>query len=151
MLQTPLPNTAVLKREGWRRLRQSLLYQDSIYRQCIQAGDTTQLAFHAQVLIGAIACRLEADQNGGASLYIVSLGVLAPYRNSGIGTRLLHRSLDQARTDSNITACYLHVQISNKDAIRFYTRQGFTVGPVITNYYRRIEPRDAVMLSKPLW
>lgn len=35
-------------------------------------------------LVGGIMCRLEA-QGGGARLYIVSLGVLAPYRSAGIG------------------------------------------------------------------
>lgn len=126
-------------------------YQDTFYRQCTAAGSVTQLVFHEQSLVGAIACRLEAQEHGLAKLYIMTLGVLAPYRKLGIGSRLLHRSLAEARTDPNILSPYLHVHVANEEAIRFYLNNGFTLGPVIRRYYKRIEPPDAVTLSKQLW
>lgn len=67
------------------------------------------------------------------------------------GSRLLHRSLAEARTDPNILSAYLHVHVANEEAIRFYLNNGFTLGPVIRRYYKRIEPPDAVTLSKQLW
>lgn len=41
-------------------------------------------AYHSGVLVGAIACRLEAHGNA-AKMYIVTLGVLAPYRGMRVG------------------------------------------------------------------
>ena len=42
-------------------------------------------AYYNDILIGAIACRLEAKGDGKAKLYIMTLGVLAPYRDLGVG------------------------------------------------------------------
>ncbi len=42
-------------------------------------------AYHNDVLVGAIACRLEAHSGNTAKMYIVTLGVLAPYRGMRIG------------------------------------------------------------------
>ena len=43
------------------------------------------VAYYNDILIGAIACRLEAKGDGKAKLYIMTLGVLAPYRDLGVG------------------------------------------------------------------
>ena len=37
-------------------------------------------AYHNDVLVGAIGCRLESAEEGSKRLYIILLGVLAPYR-----------------------------------------------------------------------
>ena len=39
-------------------------------------------------------------------------------------------------------------QTNNEDAIRFYQNFGFESGEVVKDYYRRIEPPDAVILRK---
>ena len=46
-------------------------------------------AYHNAVLVGAIACRLEAHGTG-AKMYIVTLGVLAPYRGMGVGENCIN-------------------------------------------------------------
>ena len=46
---------------------------------------STHAAFCNDVLVGAIAVRLERQPSGKVQLYIVTLGVLAAYRNYGVG------------------------------------------------------------------
>ena len=47
-------------------------------------------AFCNDVLVGAIAVRLERQPSGKVQLYIITLGVLAAYRNYGVGKSLTH-------------------------------------------------------------
>ena len=41
-------------------------------------------------------------------------------------------------------------QVNNDDAKAFYQKFGFSVGEVMKDYYKKIEPPDAVVLSKKL-
>ena len=107
-------------------------------------------AYYNDILIGAIACRLESKGNGKAKLYIMTLGVLAPYRDLGVGTHLLEHSLRVAMEDPNIEEAYLHVQTSNDGAIRFYDKHGFAITEMIPNYYKRIDPPDCYILHRSL-
>ena len=40
--------------------------------------------------------------------------------------------------------------MNNQEAIDFYQKFGFSVGEVMKDYYKKIEPADAVLLSKKL-
>jgi N-alpha-acetyltransferase 50 len=125
--------------------------QDKFYEDCSRAGKTTQLAYADGAVVGAVACRLELDPRGdGARLYIMTLGVYAAYRDGKIGSRLLQHALNEASRDEYIKDAYLHVQTNNEQAFAFYDRFGFVKGEVLKNYYKRIEPPDAVVLSRNL-
>ena len=53
----------------------------------------------------------------------MTLGILAPYRNKGIGNQVLKyiiNTLLNKKEYSDIYSIYLHVQTSNNDAIKFY-------------------------------
>lgn len=61
------------------------------------------------MLVGGIACRYERT-GGRTRLYIMTLGVLAPYRGRGVGQRLLVRALAEAQKEGSVSDVFLHVQ-----------------------------------------
>ncbi|KAF3667869.1 putative 6-hydroxynicotinate 3-monooxygenase-like [Capsicum annuum] len=116
-------------------------YSDKYYSDALAAADFTKLglmqalvlkfaeqsfnAYYSDICVGSIACRL--DKEGEAvCVYIMTLGVLAPYRGLGIGTKMLNHVLDLC-IKQNIREICLHVQTSNEDAINFYKKFGFEV------------------------
>ena len=106
-------------------------------------------------------------------LYILTLGVLAAYRNRKIGQKLVQSILDYHNNAMNpsdnhhnnseqlkkeeieqlkqVKEITLHVQISNIDAIKFYTEKfGFQQCEKVENYYKRIDPPHCYVLRKTL-
>lgn len=75
---------------------------------------------------------------------------LQPYRSRGVGAQALQVVLDAAQSHEKpaIRHIYLHVQVSNGDAKRFYARHGFEELRVHADYYRKLQPRDAWVLQK---
>ena len=63
---------------------------------------------------------------------------------------MLSSALRLAAEDLVIQSAHLHVQTSNAAAITFYERHGFHRGAVLHKYYRKLDPPDAVELSRPL-
>ncbi|CAN6992359.1 unnamed protein product [Brassica oleracea var. botrytis] len=121
-------------------------YNDKYYADAISSGEFTKLAYYSDICVGAIACRLET-KGGTMRVYIMTLGVLAPYRGIGIGSKLLNHVLDMC-TKQNVSEIYLHVQTNNEDAIKFYKKFGFDITDTIPDYYINIEPRDCYVLTK---
>ena len=130
-------------------------YPPKVYQDIVRCAGVSFLASVPLVgdgsartrTVGGISCRLE-NTDGGPILYIITLGVLAPYRNAGLGSALLRRCLDTVRRElPEVVLARLHVQVSNADAIRFYEKHGFRVIETVENYYLRTEPRHAVVLE----
>lgn len=47
-----------------------------------------------------------------------------------------------------ITHMYLHVQISNTEAKRFYEKHGFKDVGIAKDYYKKISPHDAWIMER---
>lgn len=62
--------------------------QENMYRDVLACGDVSQLAYQGDSLVGALASRLQMNKDGTAMLYILTLGVLNAFRNTGVGTPL---------------------------------------------------------------
>ncbi|KAK6912656.1 GNAT domain [Dillenia turbinata] len=122
-------------------------YNDKYYTDALSSGEFTKLAYYSDICVGSIACRLEKKESGAVRVYIMTLGVLAPYRGLGIGTKLLTHVLDLC-SKQNISEIYLHVQTNNEDAINFYKKFGFEITDTIQNYYTNITPPDCYVLTK---
>ncbi len=58
--------------------------------------------------------------------------------------------MEKAQKDEKIEDVYLHVQVGNDDAKRFYINQGFEEISIIKDYYKKIEPADCYLLTKLL-
>ena len=83
-------------------------------------------------------------------MYMLTFGVLQPYRKFGVGTQLLEELLKLAMEDKKIKSIYLHVQISNETAINFYKKHGFQVIEQLDDYYQDIDPPHCFYLKKML-
>lgn len=145
-------------------------YHEAFYKEALNAPDGFfKLAFFKNLLVGAVCCRIEPhgstpDQSQGNSLsplyssvgsrlYIMTLGVLAPYRERGIGKKLITHVLNLVESSplcEDVTRIYLHVQEGNEDALRFYARFGFQISHKVVGYYRRINPPDCFVIFKTI-
>jgi N-alpha-acetyltransferase 50 len=131
-------------------------YNERFYKDLFkQDVALSRLAYCSSSAVGTVCCRLEKDAkdsgNKRSKLYIMTLGVLAPYRRLGIGSKLLEYVLDEICANKkykDLRQVYLHVQVSNDAAIEFYRKHGFEVTERIEGYYRRIEPADCFILTR---
>ena len=108
----------------------------------------TQLAYFSDILVGAICCRMEPQEGTSYKVYIMTIGVLAPYRRLGIAHRLLDEILDRCSKAADCEEIYLHVQVGNDGALDFYKQHGFETGEVVKDYYTRLDNNDAHFVSK---
>jgi ribosomal protein S18 acetylase RimI-like enzyme len=69
---------------------------------------------------------------------------------SPAGSILLTDVLAASQSAKDIGEVYFNVQISNKEAVEFYQRHGFSITETKKDYYKNIEPRDCYVLSKAI-
>lgn len=124
-------------------------YTEKFYKDVLELGEHAKLAYFNDVVVGGVCCRVETEGDQ-RKLYIMTLGVLAPYRRLGVGTVLLDHVLKCAKEDGSIDCIYLHVQVSNDEALEFYQRFGFSIVDTKEQYYKRIDPPHAFVLQKDL-
>lgn len=77
----------------------------------------------------------------------MTLAVLAAYRSYGVGTALLDHIIEYARS-LFVHEVYVHVWVENQDAVEWYESRGFKKGQLTKNYYHKLVPRDAWVMSK---
>ncbi|KAG4305101.1 hypothetical protein PORY_001271 [Pneumocystis oryctolagi] len=117
-------------------------YNEKFYEESLNIGELAKLAYFNDICVGCIRCQLEDEK-----LYLMTLGVLAAYRCLGVGQKLLDHILEHAQK-LNIKSIYLHVWTENKDAIQWYTKRRFRILETLPNYYTKIQPGTAHVLSR---
>ncbi|MBW0502699.1 hypothetical protein O181_042414 [Austropuccinia psidii MF-1] len=99
-------------------------YSDKFYAQVLEdhLADFCKLIYYNDLPVGAVCCRIEPDpkvknlsnepnkesspdaQPNETKLYIMTLGVLAPYRRQGLATRLLDQVTEAAHKSLQTSA-----------------------------------------------
>ncbi|KAJ2025244.1 hypothetical protein IWW57_003444, partial [Coemansia sp. S610] len=82
-------------------------YSTSFYRGLLLPGQFAQLALYGNAYVGTIACRKQplgfascpTQQGELLEVYMMTLGVLAPYRRLGLGKQLLVNAIEYAAQD----------------------------------------------------
>ena len=141
-------------REAMKLLNATFLpvrYSDKFYDEAVRHAELNRLAYYNDILTGSICCRYEKTGTA-VSVYIMSIGVLAPYRRMGIASRLLEHILKVAVEHSTmkVSRVYLHVWVENDEAIAFYKKKGFSVGDTVSDYYKKLTPPDGIVLFKDI-
>ncbi|KAF8160821.1 acyl-CoA N-acyltransferase [Crassisporium funariophilum] len=126
-------------------------YSEKFYKDILlpEVEDFCKLVYYNDIPVGTICCRLE-NKDGQNVIYLMTMGILAPYRSRKLGSQSLELVLAAASTHTkpNVDKIYLHVQISNHDAKKFYEAHGFKQVEVHKDYYKKIVPHDAWVLEK---
>ncbi|KZT70979.1 acyl-CoA N-acyltransferase [Daedalea quercina L-15889] len=126
-------------------------YSEKFYQEVLlpEAEEFCKLIYYNDIPVGTICCRQEVVE-GHTRLYLMTMGVLAPYRSRGLGSYALQHVLQAAAANAKpkIKDIYLHVQTSNEAAKTFYERHGFVEKGVYEGYYKKIVPHDAWILEK---
>ena len=159
-----------------RRINSLLLpinYPDSFYHKIL---DPSTPSFSRVILwadnpsappkvVGGLVCRLDPSlapestaQNpkfvdGLFDVYVQSLVLLSPYRGMGLAAAALKGVIDAATEQIRvkIAGLYAHVWTENKEALEWYAARGFKKEePVISGYYRRLNPDSAWILRRRL-
>ncbi|KAI8065811.1 acyl-CoA N-acyltransferase [Gongronella butleri] len=126
-------------------------YTDSFFEQAKQAGELAKIVYVDNHAVGTICCRLEPegpDHVGMYRIYIMTLGVLEPYRRRRLGHVLLQHILNEAQLRPYVTRVYLHCQVTNTAATAFYQQHGFEKVAYARDYYKHIPDKDAYVLVR---
>ena len=94
-------------------------------------------------LLGYAGVAVAADEG-----YVQTIGVARGAQRRGVGTRLLQRLLDDARSEGAATV-WLEVRADNEGAQAMYTRFGFRVRGRRRGYYQP-SGTDALVMSLDL-
>ncbi|KAJ4483199.1 N-acetyltransferase NAT13 [Lentinula aciculospora] len=125
-------------------------YSDRFYADVLKPDmeEFCRLIYYNDIPVGTICCRIETKDNE-TRLYLMTMGVLAPYRSRRLGSQALQQIIDAAKshTKPRINEIYLHVQISNVEAKRFYEKHGFQEVGIHEKYYKKLVPRDAWIMN----
>ena len=124
-------------------------YQNGFYARILNKMRHGRFAYYNDFIVGAISWKYDLIENQRA-VYIMTITVLEEYKRYGIGTQLLQELINIHKQIKEIDFIYLHVQINNDLALKFYTRSNFENVKTIENYYTDIEPRDAYLLKLKL-
>ena len=121
----------------------------SFYKDALNTSSTlSKLAYFNDIPVGCFSAKIQSEKNG-PRIYLMTFGVLAPYRRLGLGLKMLEFIENHAKTELNAKEIRLHVQEGN-DAKDWYLKHGYTEEKFEDNYYPKNSPSGAHVLSKSM-
>lgn len=116
-------------------------YNDQFYKDVYKNIKLAQFGHYNDTPIGAVGARVEKNEESGelTQLYIMTLGVLEPYRRCGVATQMLEYILDLMKTDEEfkeLLTVVIHVQTNNEAALGMYKSHGFEITGHKDDYYK---------------
>ncbi|KAF2098017.1 hypothetical protein NA57DRAFT_76816 [Rhizodiscina lignyota] len=160
---------------SYRRLNSLLLpisYQDKFYTETLEdpiissltlialwqdspptTTSTSRLSVASKPrLVAAIRCRLLSPPSptSGPSLYLSTIGTLAPFRSHGLASHLLENTIYKAVDIYGIGSVTAHVWAANTEALEWYSKRGFKEVDREQYYYRRLNPSEAVLMRRDI-
>ncbi|KAI6953949.1 hypothetical protein D0867_06308 [Hortaea werneckii] len=99
----------------------------------------------------AVGTTSSTTKEGGREdklLYLSTLVLLSPYRQHGIMTHMLRQLTQRAIQGYRISSVGAHVWEANTEGLEWYARRGFAVVGREEGYYRRLEPKGAVVVRR---
>jgi len=127
-----------------------VIYSDDFYNRLTSLMRWSKLAYLKDILVGAISCKEDKQDDGSLAVYIMTITVLKPYRRYGIGSLLLEKAIEECAKDKKIKKMTLHVQKGNDSAMEFYKKHGFVIKEELKDYYTDLTPADCFVLEKTI-
>lgn len=117
-----------------------------------EAGDGGKVVagIRCKVFVSSLAETTKGakDAPDEPSLYISTIGTLAPFRNHGLATMLLRDVMWRAVQDYGISTVTAHVWEANEEARAWYAKLGFEEAKYEADYYRKLRPMGAWLLQR---
>jgi ribosomal protein S18 acetylase RimI-like enzyme len=125
-----------------------VIYSEDFYRRLTSFTRYSKLAYLKDILVGAISCKEDTQEDGSKAVYIMTITVLKPYRRFGIASQLLEQAIEDCAKSRAIKKMTLHVQKGNDSAMEFYKKHGFIIKEELKDYYADLTPADCFILEK---
>ena len=95
-------------------------YSTGLYMKIMtQYTQHSRLVFYNDIVIGAYTVRIE-EYKEKPFAYILTFGVLEPYRKYGIGRQMMAEIEKDLAENSEVYGVYLHMHVLNKIGMKFY-------------------------------
>ncbi len=125
-----------------------VVYSEDFYNRLTSYSRYSKLAYLKDILVGAISCKEDKQDDGSVAVYIMTITVLKPYRRYGIGSTLLEKAIEDCARSKGVKKMTLHVQKGNDSAMEFYKKHGFIIKEELKDYYTDLDPADCFVLEK---
>ena len=124
-------------------------YSTKYFLEVLENEKVSFIAYYKGNPIACLCSKRELD-----SVLLTALGVLPVYRRFGIASLLLELLISTIKNNFlEVKRIYLHVQIDNSNAIKFYKKHSFFQEQQVLNYYATsysLAKKDAILFSKQI-